>query len=125
MFARADFANGAIEPYDSSDIDRTALLGLAIDGTEWGRQGDVLGLGAAVNGTRQFISASLMLAVSACSSGWSIAAPWSEAIAEAYYLWKPLKLLAVTLDYQLIMNPRYNRDRGPANVLAVRVHGQF
>lgn len=50
MFARADFANGAIEPYDFSDIDRTALLGLAIDGTEWGRQGDVLGLGAAVNG---------------------------------------------------------------------------
>lgn len=39
MFARADFANGAIEPYDFSDINRTALLGLAIDGTEWGRQG--------------------------------------------------------------------------------------
>lgn len=39
MLARAGFANGAIEPYDFSDIDRTASLGPAIDGKEWGRQG--------------------------------------------------------------------------------------
>ncbi len=51
--------------------------------------------------------------------------PGSEAIAEVYYLWKPLKPLAVTLDYQFVVHPGYNRDRGPANVFAVRVHGQF
>jgi high affinity Mn2+ porin len=30
----------------------------------------------------------------------------------------------VTFDYQLIINPAYNRDRGPVSVLGVRVHMQ-
>ena len=31
----------------------------------------------------------------------------------------------ISLDYQLVGNPGYNRDRGPANVFAVRLHGEF
>jgi high affinity Mn2+ porin len=31
----------------------------------------------------------------------------------------------VTLDYQLIANPAYNRDRGPVSVLGLRVHAQY
>jgi high affinity Mn2+ porin len=31
----------------------------------------------------------------------------------------------VTLDYQLIVNPAYNRDRGPASVLGFRIHTQY
>ncbi|WP_162987038.1 hypothetical protein [Sphingomonas paeninsulae] len=30
-----------------------------------------------------------------------------------------------TLDYQYIANRAYNRGRGPANVLAVRIYGQY
>jgi high affinity Mn2+ porin len=36
-----------------------------------------------------------------------------------------VKVADLTLDYQHITNPGYNRDRGPANVFAVRIHGQF
>jgi high affinity Mn2+ porin len=51
--------------------------------------------------------------------------PGAEAIGELYYDWKPLKPIGVTLDYQIVGNPGYNRDRGPAHVFAVRLHGQF
>jgi high affinity Mn2+ porin len=31
----------------------------------------------------------------------------------------------VTLDYQFINNPAYNRDRGPVSVFGIRTHLQF
>jgi high affinity Mn2+ porin len=31
----------------------------------------------------------------------------------------------VSVDYQFINNPAYNRDRGPASVFAARLHSQF
>ena len=126
MFARAGIANGAIEPYDFSDIDRSASLGLAIDGKGWGRQGDVLGLGAVVNGISVVHQRYLNVGgIGVLVGDGRLPHPAAEAIGEANYTWKPLKPLAVTLDYQLVVNPGYNRDRGPANVFAVRVHGQF
>lgn len=31
----------------------------------------------------------------------------------------------LSFDYQLIVNPAYNTDRGPVNVFAGRIHWQF
>jgi hypothetical protein len=31
----------------------------------------------------------------------------------------------VTFDYQFIVNPAYNRDRGPVSVISARVHAEF
>jgi high affinity Mn2+ porin len=31
----------------------------------------------------------------------------------------------VTADYQLIVNPGYNRDRGPVSVFGARLRAQF
>ena len=50
--------------------------------------------------------------------------PGSEKIIETYYSF-PVFSTKVTLDYQLIVNPAYNRDRGPVSVLGVRVHAQY
>ena len=57
----------------------------------------------------------------------TIAHAGAERIVEAYYCWHPSGALlggavAVTVDYQLVVNPAYNRDRGPAHVLGLRVH---
>jgi len=30
-----------------------------------------------------------------------------------------------TLDYQLIINPAYNRDRGPVSIVGTRLRAQF
>lgn len=126
LFARAGFADGSIEPYDFTDIDRTAQLGASLNGAGWGRANDRIGLVGIVNG----ISRAHQRYLDAGGQGvlvgdGKLPHPGSEAIAEAYYDWQPRKGFDVTLDYQFIANPGYNRDRGPANVFAVRFHGGF
>ena len=50
IFGRFGWANGNIEPYEFTDVDRTASLGLSIDGHLWGRDDDTFGLAGVVNG---------------------------------------------------------------------------
>jgi high affinity Mn2+ porin len=33
--------------------------------------------------------------------------------------------MRLTLDYQLVVNPAYNRDRGPVSVFGFRIHTQY
>jgi high affinity Mn2+ porin len=51
--------------------------------------------------------------------------PGTEDIIETYYDAAVFAHAQVTLDYQYIDHPAYNRDRGPVSVIAVRVHAQF
>jgi len=51
--------------------------------------------------------------------------PGAEQIVETYYSFAVLSYAHLTLDYQWINNPAYNRDRGPVSVYAVRVHAQY
>lgn len=126
LFARAGFADGSIEPYDFTDIDRTAQLGASLGGAGWGRASDRIGLVGIVNGiTREHQRYLDAGGVGVLVGDGKLPHPGSEAIAEAYYDWQPRKGFDVTLDYQFIANPGYNRDRGPANVFAVRFHGGF
>jgi high affinity Mn2+ porin len=47
-----------------------------------------------------------------------------EDIIEGLYSF-PVGSWLATFDYQLILNPGYNRDRGPVSILATRLHAQF
>lgn len=47
-----------------------------------------------------------------------------EKIVESYYSF-PISVWRATLNYQLITNPAYNRDRGPVSVLGARLRAQF
>ena len=49
----------------------------------------------------------------------------SEQIVETYYDVAASSFAHVSLDYQHIVNPAYNRDRGPVSVISVRLHAQF
>ena len=51
--------------------------------------------------------------------------PGLERIVETYYKHTVSSLVSVTLDYQFIKNPGYNRDRGPVSFGAVRLHAKF
>jgi high affinity Mn2+ porin len=48
-----------------------------------------------------------------------------EAIGEAFYQLALTDAVALTLDYQLIADPGYNRDRGPVNLFAARLHAEL
>jgi len=50
--------------------------------------------------------------------------PGPEEILETYYSF-PLRAWKVTVDYQFVTNPGYDRDRGPVSMIAARLHAQF
>jgi high affinity Mn2+ porin len=126
LFVRAGIVDGAIEPYDFTDIDRTVAIGGALKGTGWARTNDVVGLALVLNGIsdahRRYLRAG---GIGVLVGDGQLPNAGDEKIAEAYYDWQALRGVNVTLDYQFIANPAYNRDRGPANVLALRLHGAF
>jgi high affinity Mn2+ porin len=125
FFARAGFANGDIEPYEFTDIDRTVAAGLSISGKQWGRDDDTFGIAGVVNGITSVHQAFLNAGGLGILVGdGQLPNPGSERIMETYYSF-PVLASRVTLDYQLIVNPAYNRDRGPVSVLGFRVHTQF
>jgi high affinity Mn2+ porin len=125
IFGRAGWSDGGVEPYDFSDIDRTASLGASLKGSGWKRADDRIGVALLVNG----ISAIHRRYLAAGGTGILVGDGrldryGPEEIAELYYdlAAKPLHL---SLDYQLIRHPAYNRDRGPAHLLALRLHESF
>jgi high affinity Mn2+ porin len=125
FFARAGFANGDIEPYEFTDIDRTVAAGLSISGRQWGRDDDTFGIAGVVNGISKEHQAFLNAGGLGILVGdGQLPNPGTERILETYDSF-PVFVSRVTLDYQLIVNPGYNRDRGPASVLGFRVHTQY
>jgi high affinity Mn2+ porin len=44
---------------------------------------------------------------------------------ETYYRLAVVKWAQLTLDYQYVVNPAYNSDRGPVSIGGVRVHAEF
>jgi high affinity Mn2+ porin len=125
FFVRAGIANGNIEPYEFTDVDRTVAAGLSVSGKQWGRDDDTFGIAGVVNvisGVHQaFLNAG---GLGILVGDGQLPNPGSEKILETFYSF-PVFASKVTLDYQLIVNPAYNRDRGPVSVLSVRLHSQY
>jgi high affinity Mn2+ porin len=125
-FVRAGKAGGNVETYEFTDIDRTLAAGLSLQGSRWHRPGDTVGLAAIDNG----ISAARESYLNAGGLGILIGDgklphPGPEQIMETYYSAAIWKFVHLSLDYQWINHPAYNRDRGPASVVAVRLHAQL
>lgn len=126
LFARAGRAGGNVEAYEFTDVDRTVAAGLSLQGARWHRTDDTVGLAAIVNG----ISAARERYLNAGGLGilvgdGKLPHPGSERIVETYYSLAFLHYAHLSLDYQWIDHPAYNRDRGPVSVFAVRIHAQF
>jgi high affinity Mn2+ porin len=125
-FLRAGWADGNIEPWDFTDIDRTLSGGVSINGRSWGRPDDTIGIAGVING----ISSAHIAFLNAGGLGILIGDGQlpnysTEKILEIYYSFAVNFSTRLTLDYQFIGNPGYNADRGPANVFATRMHWQF
>jgi high affinity Mn2+ porin len=125
LFVRAGIADGDKEPYEFTDIDRTVAAGLSFSGRQWGRDDDIFGIAGVVNGISGVHQAFLNAGGLGILVGdGMLPNPGNEKILETYYSF-PVFAARVTFDYQLIVNPAYNRDRGPVSVLGARVHTQF
>jgi high affinity Mn2+ porin len=126
VFARAGWADGRIEPWDFTDIDRTISGGVSINGKQWGRPDDTLGIAGVVNGIagvhQAFFNAG---GLGILVGDGQLPHPGPEQILEAYYSYALSASTKLSFDYQFVVNPGYNTDRGPVNVFAGRFHWTF
>ena len=125
-FMRAGWADGDIEPYDYTDVDRTVAGGVSLNGKQWDRPDDTVGLPASSTAFPAEHAAFLN------DGGFGILVgdgmlphPGLEQIIETYYSYAISSSTFLTFDYQFIVNPAYNTDRGPVNVFAGRFHTSF
>jgi high affinity Mn2+ porin len=125
MFVRAGVASSNVEPYEFTDIDRTVAAGLSLSGKLWGRPDDTVGLAGVVNGISSVHAAFFNVGGLGILVGdGQLPNPGAEKIVEMYYSF-PLFSWRATLDYQYIVNPAYNRDRGPVSIVGTRLRAQF
>lgn len=125
LFGRFGWDDGATESFAYTEIDRTICLGGQLSGRHWHRPNDRIALSVVQNdltaGHRDYLAAGgsgFLLGDGKLKYG-------SEQIMETYYSYQIAKPLSLALDYQLINNPGYNRDRGPVSVLSLRVHLEY
>lgn len=125
-FVRLSWNDGHTEDWANTDIDHSVAFGGQLKGTSWDREDDVIGLGLAISGLssghRDFLAAG---GYGVQIGDGQLPHYGSEKILEAYYAYKVMEPLTISLDCQFIANPGYNRDRGPIPVLGGRVHAEF
>jgi high affinity Mn2+ porin len=121
-FARYGWSDGKTEAWAFTQIDRSLSGGLSLEGRLWRRPTDHIGIAA----VRNYLSGDDRSFLAAGGMGFIIGdgrlryAP--ESIAEAYYAWRIVPDWTVTLDWQRVLNPAFNQDRGPVAVASLRLH---
>jgi high affinity Mn2+ porin len=123
FFLRAGWNDGQNETWMFTEIDRSLSLGVNLTGEKWKRKDDNLGIALIING----LSAPHLDYLNAGGYGFIIGDGKlnyaMENIFECYYSYK-LKgnSFWISPDYQFVLNPAYNKDRGPVNIFGIRVH---
>jgi len=126
FFIRAGDAEGGREAYEFTDIDKTFAIGLALQGKDWGRPDDTVGLATVIDDISRRAKDFLDdggLGILVGDGKLPNSAP--EQVLETYYSTAIRPYLHLTADYQFVDNPAYNRDRGPVSILGARLHFQY
>jgi high affinity Mn2+ porin len=125
VFGRWSWNNGKNEIQAFTDIDFSFSLGTSINGKGWGRPDDKIGLAGAINGLavdhRNYLAAGGLGIL--IGDGQLNYRP--EQIIETFYAMNVLNGVTLTFDYQFMMNPAHNADRGPISIFSGRLHGEF
>jgi hypothetical protein len=124
-FLRAGWNDGHTETWVFTEVDRALAAGLFLAGSAWSRPLDRLGVALVANGLSQDHRAYLAAGGLGFMLGDGRLNYGQERLFESFYAVSLGRFFTATLDAQRIWNPGYNRDRGPVNLLAARVHAQF
>lgn len=126
LFVKGGTANGNLEPFEFTDVDRTIALGMTFKGQSWRRADDELGVAGVINEISRVHERFLDLGGLGILVGdGQLPHPGAEEIVEAYYDLALSNSFHISIDGQLINHPGYNRDRGPVPLGAIRLHAQF
>ena len=124
-FARFGWDNGKTESFAYTEVDQTFAGGLGANGTLWRRRYDRAGLAFVTNA----ICKDHQIYLSDGGLGFLLGDGklnyGRENIVEAYYTAHIWRGIFVAPGLQHIVNPGYNRDRGPVTVPTLRLHVEF
>jgi len=125
MFARASVQNGQYEEFAFTQVQESVSAGVVLTGAQWGRDNDAVGLGVVADGIFKQEQAYLAAGGTGIIIGDGALNYGGEEVVETYYKFVPWDWAAITLDYQFVNHPAYNRDRGPVSVFGARFHVEF
>lgn len=124
-FLRASFNDGENETWAFTEIDRSLAFGVVQGGAPWRRPADEAGAALVLDGLapwhRRYLEAGgygFLLGDGGLSYG-------PEVEGDVYYKAQLTDEIALSGVYQPIVNPGYNRDRGPVHVFSARVRVAF
>jgi high affinity Mn2+ porin len=126
FFAEAGWMDGHYEVFDTSDVDKSLMMGIQISGNRWGLQYDTIGIAGVIDAISKDYQAYLN-----AGGGGNIIGDGklphygTENIFEIYYNHTISEWASCAIDYQFIQNPAYNADRGPANFIGGRLFLHF
>ncbi len=125
LFFRASWNDGNNETWAFTEIDHSISGGFVKDNL-FGRKKDRLNVGFALNGIsdlhRQYLAKG---GYGFIIGDGKLPNYGLESILEINYNAKITDWLSITPDYQLVINPAYNQDRGPVHAFALRFHTEF
>jgi high affinity Mn2+ porin len=126
VFVRASLNDGTKEAFEFTEINQSLAAGASLKGGAWDRPNDTVGLALVANNIsadarRYFALGGIGILI----GDGRLPHYGVERIAETYYQLTVTEGVALSVDYQFIDNPAYNRDRGPVSVFGGRVHLQF
>jgi len=122
VFARLGWNDGKTESFAFTAIDRLATAGVSIAGERWRRPFDTLGTELTTSGI------SGVHALYIASGGYDFLIGdghlryGPEYISETYYSARVLPGVFASFNLQHVLNPAYNRDRGPVWIPSLRLH---
>ena len=125
VFARVGWNDGATESFAYTEVDQTVAAGGDYAGTRWHRPQDKVGLTMVSNAIKHDHQNYLRYGGLGFLLGDGNLNYGRENIVESYYTLHAWRGLFYAVDVQHIVNPGYNRDRGPAWVGSVRAHVDF
>jgi carbohydrate-selective porin OprB len=124
-YVRAGWNDGRTESFMFTEIDRSVAVGALLKGAGWSRPDDSLGLALYINGLSKPHRDYLAAGGQGFFLGDGRLSYATERILETYYSFSLAKKTALSLGFQRVVHPGYNRDRGPADFLSVRIHAEM
>ena len=108
-----------------TDANWTASVGASVGGVMWTRPNDSAGVAFVISGASESAQKFLKAGGTDIISGDGALIYGSEKVTELYYSFPVWKDVYATPDFEFVVNPAFNRSRGPVLVLGGRLHWQF
>ncbi|MEO6953328.1 MAG: carbohydrate porin [Polyangia bacterium] len=125
IFARGMYSDGKSEVYSYTSADRSLSLGVTGRGASWRRPKDFAGLGYGVSWISSIHAEYLARGGIDGFVGDGALHQGVEGVFEVFYGLNLVGSAWLSGDYQHIVNPGYNRDRGPVDIFGARFHAEF